>query len=83
MVDQIPNYAQMFKILSTFQLPKSVKDLLGPAYQHVNTWGDVDAALQNEVHRKSFTTPQVVANMVLQKCHDFHDKVEAHKASIQ
>ena len=67
----------------TFHLSKSVKDLLGPTYQHVNTWGGVNECMQKEVTNKVLATSQHTATMVLQNLHEFHDKNEARKASIQ
>ena len=49
MASPSPNYAQMFKQMSSDRLSKSVKELSGPSNQYMNTWGEVDPSMQKEV----------------------------------
>ena len=49
MANPSPNYAEMFKKMSSDRPSKSVKELLGSSNQHMNIWGEVASSMQKEV----------------------------------
>ncbi|KAL9132806.1 MAG: hypothetical protein Q9175_006020 [Cornicularia normoerica] len=73
-----PTYFAMMKAMKHMHIAKSVKDLLGPTGQHVDTWGKVGAFLEKENWNHSINSGQVV-----EKLRDFYHAAEVRKGKIK
>ena len=76
------SHVHMFKVMWNLQIPKSVKDLLGDDGSYVNTWGEVDAFIQEEYDLSYYRTPPEVASQILTKLRDWYEDNEARKDHI-
>lgn len=66
MANMYASHVYMFKTMKDLQVPKSVRDLLGEEGSYVNTWGEVDAFMQEEYDLSYYRTPPEVAFQILQ-----------------